>query len=99
LPLFARAGAIVPMAQVDDATLNIGGKRSDGQAATALTLRVAAGTNQTSFDLYDDDGETYGYDHGQVAMTHLEQQLRAPMKRCASRRCREASRVWLTPGP
>jgi alpha-glucosidase len=75
LPLFARAGAIVPMAVVDDQTQNIRGRRADGQPATALTVRVAAGTERTAFELYDDDGETFGYESGRFIKTHLEQQL------------------------
>ena len=75
LPLFARAGAIIPKAFVDDATLNILGKRSDGSRVDDLTLRVYADANSSHFTVYEDDGVSTGYSHGESRLTTVRQQL------------------------
>lgn len=75
LPLFARAGAIIPMMVVDDETLNIRGRRRDGTSRNELNVRVFASSQSSSFDLFEDDGETVAYQQGDVATTHIEQQL------------------------
>ena len=73
LPMYARAGAIVPLAFVDDKTLNTLGKRSDGSRRDELRLRVFAG-GSSSFTLYEDDGETIAYQRGEVRRTKIAQQ-------------------------
>lgn len=76
LPLFARAGAIIPTVTVDEGTWNIRGKRAGrGVARSELQVKVFASTDLTSFTLFEDDGETVGYRHGEVAETRIEQQL------------------------
>ena len=56
LPLFARAGAIIPMQPVQNYV---------GEApVTNLDLLLLPSTDTTSFVYYDDDGETYGYETG-----------------------------------
>jgi len=74
LPLFARAGAILPMARVDDATWNVLGKRSDARSPNDLIVRVYPLETPTSFTLYEDDGKTQGYQKGEVRTTELKQQ-------------------------
>ena len=60
MPLYVRAGAIVPLDPVRQYT---------GQAVTEpTTLRVHPGANG-AFTLYDDDGQTLGYRDGADAKT------------------------------
>lgn len=73
LPLYARAGAIVPMMYVDDQTMNALGMRKDGSRRDELIVRVFAG-GSSSFMLYEDDGETVAYQQGEVRSTTLEQE-------------------------
>ena len=72
-PLFARAGAIIPMMQVDAATLNSQGRRRDS-ASTRMIVRAFAGEGEHEFTLIEDDGTTTAYRDGQVARTRLVQQ-------------------------
>jgi alpha-D-xyloside xylohydrolase len=55
MPLFVRAGAIVPMGPAVQYT----GEKSDAP----ITLFVYAGKDG-AFDLYEDDGVSYGYERG-----------------------------------
>jgi alpha-glucosidase len=71
LPMFARAGAIVPMAYVDDATMNTLGKRSTPDRHDELRARVFAGTGEIT--LVEDDGETVGYQRGELRKTRIAQ--------------------------
>jgi alpha-glucosidase len=73
LPLFARAGAIVPMMYVDGKTMNIEGRRTDGSVRDELILRVYAGADPTTFTLFEDDGTTTAYQNGEVRMTEVSQ--------------------------
>ncbi|WP_049572155.1 TIM-barrel domain-containing protein [Nonomuraea sp. SBT364] len=75
LPAFARAGAILPKAHVDDKTMNVLGKRTDGTARDELIARVYPGTAATQFTLYEDDGATTAYRGGVVRTTSIGQQL------------------------
>jgi alpha-glucosidase len=59
LPLFVRAGAIIPMAPV---------RRHTGPL-DELTLAVYPGPDQSQFELYEDDGETTAYREGAYATT------------------------------
>jgi len=56
IPLFVRQGGIVPMERVPD---YVGERR-----VTSLSVSVFPAAQQTSFEYYDDDGETYAYQHG-----------------------------------
>jgi alpha-glucosidase len=59
LPVFARAGAVIPMMHVDDGTLDSLGHRADGTRAEDLVLRVYDGIGAGGrFTVYEDDGET-----------------------------------------
>jgi alpha-glucosidase (family GH31 glycosyl hydrolase) len=73
LPLYARAGAIIPVAYVDDATMNVLGKRTDGTRHDELRARIYASSSPTRFTLFEDDGETIAYQHGDVRETELSQ--------------------------
>jgi alpha-glucosidase len=74
LPLFARAGAIIPQMQVDERTMNILGQRSDGGARDELIVKVYADGTPSRFTLYEDDGETIAYQEGEVRTTIISQQ-------------------------
>jgi alpha-glucosidase len=56
IPLFVRQGAIIPMQPVMD---YIG-----QQPVTRLDIDMFPDTHRSQFDLYDDDGTTYAYEHG-----------------------------------
>ena len=73
LPLYARAGAIIPTAFVDDAAMNALGKRTDGTRHDELRARIYASAAPTSFTLYEDDGETIRYQQGEVRTTEISQ--------------------------
>jgi alpha-glucosidase (family GH31 glycosyl hydrolase) len=75
LPLFARGGAIIPKAQVDDQTMNILGKRMDGTVNTDLIVRVFGSAQATEYHLLEDDGVSEGYRQGEVAETPVHQVL------------------------
>jgi alpha-glucosidase (family GH31 glycosyl hydrolase) len=83
LPMFARAGAIVPLSHVDDQTWNVMGKRGDGTRKDDLRVRVFAGgsPDPTRFTLYEDDGETIKYQQGEVRATEITQRTDAAEKR------------------
>jgi alpha-D-xyloside xylohydrolase len=61
LPLFVRAGSILPLGSKVEST-------EDQQ--TIAKIRVYSGANG-SFELYDDDGHTYDYEHGDMKLTDL----------------------------
>lgn len=75
LPLFARAGAIIPKMFLDKDSLNAYGKRRDGKPRPDLIARVYADEAASAFTLYEDDGETLGYMKGQARTTIIEQKL------------------------
>jgi alpha-D-xyloside xylohydrolase len=62
LPLFVRAGSIIPLGSAVDST-------ADKQ--TIAKVQVWPGAN-AEFDLYQDDGRTYAYEKGNFQLTHLE---------------------------
>ncbi len=82
LPLFARAGAIIPMQWVDEQTGNISGFRRDGTKRHDLRVRVFSSEAETQFTLIEDDGESQDYARGQVAETRISQK-------------REGQRAWV----
>ena len=61
LPLFVRAGSIVPLGSE---VLNA------SQPQTVASVRVYPGAN-ASFTLFQDDGNTYGYEKGTGSITTL----------------------------
>lgn len=73
LPIYARAGAIIPLMHVDTETMNATGQRLDGTRRDDLVVRVFAGHQPTEFTLYEDDGATTAYQHGEVRTTKIRQ--------------------------
>ncbi|MCM8621035.1 MAG: DUF5110 domain-containing protein [Candidatus Accumulibacter sp.] len=65
IPVFARAGAIVVLAD-EPAASGVNNPR-------ALTVHVFPGADNR-FELYEDDGESHGYQHGARVVTALLQQ-------------------------
>ena len=61
LPLFVRAGSIVPLGSAIEST---------NDAQKIERVRVYPGTD-SDFALYDDDGKTYAYEKGDNKITHL----------------------------
>ncbi len=66
IPLFIRAGAIIPMQPVMDYV--------GQQPVTTVTVQVFPAAQPTAFDYYDDDGTTYAYAHGAYFLQHLATQ-------------------------
>ena len=61
IPLFVRAGAILPLGSIVEST---------EEKQTVATLRIYPGSNG-SFDLYSDDGTSYAYEQGGGATMQL----------------------------
>ncbi|OGO15863.1 MAG: hypothetical protein A2Z14_10735, partial [Chloroflexi bacterium RBG_16_48_8] len=74
LPIFARAGGIIPMMYVDEQTMNVMGKRLDGTTRDELIVRVFADNAASSFTLYEDDGVSIAYQDGEVRRMEIGQQ-------------------------
>lgn len=66
VPLYVRAGAILPMVHVDEKTMNFSGRRVGEGPITDLILRIypkyPQGTH--TYTLYEDDGVTNAYKTG-----------------------------------
>jgi alpha-glucosidase len=73
LPLFARAGSIIPQMYVDDQTANTLGKRRDNTNHNELIARVFADPEPGTFTLYEDDGTTTGYRSNAFRQTEISQ--------------------------
>jgi alpha-glucosidase len=78
LPVFVRAGAILPMMRVDEQTKDVFGHRlDDSPPSTDLMVQVAAHRFQTVFTLYEDDGATLSYDgNGRPQYHHRRTNIR-----------------------
>jgi alpha-glucosidase (family GH31 glycosyl hydrolase) len=74
LPLFARAGAIIPQMLVDEQTMNALGKRQDGSTHDELFVRVYADETPSRSTLYEDDGVSTAYQRRAVRRTVISQQ-------------------------
>jgi alpha-D-xyloside xylohydrolase len=61
IPLFVRAGSILPLGTAVEST---------NEVQKIASLRVYPGADG-SFDLYSDDGKTYAYESGKFAISHL----------------------------
>jgi len=66
LPLFVRAGAILPLADEAGASAHSGALAED-----TLTLRVYPGAAASDYTLYEDDGRTTAYRAGACAWTRV----------------------------
>jgi len=73
LPLYARAGAVIPRMHVDSQTMNVSGRRLDGTSRNELIARVYADATGSGFELHEDDGETIAYLEGARATTLITQ--------------------------
>ena len=71
LPLFARDGAIIPVMAVDQETMNMSGRRSDGKPDHTLRLKIFSAGRDGNFDVVNDDGTTTGYLRGELAHTYI----------------------------
>jgi alpha-glucosidase len=68
IPLFVRQGAIIPTQPL---------MQYIGQhPVTELTVEVFPAKRATHFDYYDDNGETYAYEHGRYFLQRLATQAR-----------------------
>lgn len=80
LPVFAKAGAILPQMYVDADTKDAYGRRkNNSKTSDELILRVYADSAPAGFTLYEDDGETLDYDSNERPIyryrsTELKQQ-------------------------
>lgn len=74
LPMFARAGAILPLQHVDDGTLTIVGDRRDARPRDELIVRVFPSAEPSEFTLYEDDGVTVACRRGLVRETIIRQE-------------------------
>ena len=81
LPLYARAGAVIPEMAVDENTLNIMGLQRDGTVNQDLAVRIFACEGPTQFVLYEDDGWSNAYLNGQMRTTRIEQSLNGDIAR------------------
>ena len=61
LPLFVRAGSILPLGDAIEST---------SQIQEIAKVRVYPGAD-ADFTLYQDDGKTYAYEKGESSITHL----------------------------
>nr|WP_255550977.1 glycoside hydrolase family 31 protein [Granulicella sp. dw_53] len=61
IPVFVRAGSILPLGSVVEST---------NEVQKIATLRVFPGKD-ADFDLYSDDGTTYDYERGRSELTHI----------------------------
>ncbi|MFZ0546053.1 MAG: TIM-barrel domain-containing protein [Candidatus Promineifilaceae bacterium] len=74
LPIFLRAGAIIPQMYVDDQTMNLYGMRRDGTTRDELIVQVIPSPDPTTFVFYEDDGSTIAYQSGDLRQTEISQQ-------------------------
>lgn len=75
LPVFARAGAVLPTMFVDDKTMNVFGKRTDGTTRNELRTKVYPSAAASSFPLVEDDGITTAYQGGAKRTTTIGQTI------------------------
>ncbi len=73
VPVYVRAGAILPKMYVDAQTQNALGRRADGTTRNELIVRAVTAARETHFTLYEDDGTTIAYQGGAVRQTLLSQ--------------------------
>jgi len=68
IPLFVKDGAIIPMLAEERTRMPEGEEKLD------LEIRVY-GNQAGSFELYDDDGESFNYEQGEYSLTELKVDL------------------------
>ena len=75
LPAFAKAGSIIPKMYVDDKTMNVTGRRTDGTTRNEMVVQVYPSTTSSNFSLTEDDGTSVNYQTGAQRTTAISQQL------------------------
>lgn len=63
IPLYVRAGSIIPVAGP--------GKNAEESMKANIMLLVCSGAD-AAFDLYEDEGDGYGYEQGKYFVVHME---------------------------
>jgi alpha-glucosidase len=63
IPLFIRQGAVIPRRPVEDYV--------GEHPLTTVRIEVFPQATRTDFDYYDDDGDTYAYEHGDYFLQRL----------------------------
>jgi alpha-D-xyloside xylohydrolase len=81
MPLFVRAGSIIPLGSAVEST-------TDKQSIEKVEVWPGANAD---FDLYQDDGRTYAYEKGDFQLTHLH------WDDAAHKLTRSGSPAWSTP--
>lgn len=78
LPLYAKAGAIIPLLEMPTGSVDAFG-RSQGQTEppAILKLKIFPHHQASTFTVYEDDGESTGYQQGQLRTTLIRQQREA----------------------
>lgn len=81
LPLYARAGAIIPLLDVGDSSVDAFGRKPGSmEKPVLLKLKVFPHHQASAFTLYEDDGETTAYTQGKVRTTRIRQQRDADLQ-------------------
>ncbi len=81
LPLYARAGAIIPILDVPAQSIDAFGRVQNTQTKpTRLNLKLFPHREPSQFTLYEDDGESNAYTQGQVRATTIRQQRQAQVQ-------------------
>jgi alpha-D-xyloside xylohydrolase len=81
IPLFVRAGSIVPLGSAIEST-------NENQKIEKVRIYPGA---DADFTLYDDDGKTYGYERGEKEITHLH------WDDAAKKLTHQGAQVWTEP--
>lgn len=76
LPLYAKAGAIIPTMHIDEFSMNVLGKRLNNTQEDAIGAKIYPSAQATSFTLYEDDGQTNDYKNGKFCTTLISQELK-----------------------
>jgi len=66
IPIYVKAGSIIPMAETENCP-----KNAAEAVSGDITAWVYSGAD-ACFDLYEDVGDGYGYENGEDAVTHME---------------------------
>ncbi|CAA6815217.1 MAG: Alpha-glucosidase (EC [uncultured Thiotrichaceae bacterium] len=75
LPLYARAGAIIPFAAIPEESVDaFSRKQGETRATEDVNIKVFPSKEKTQFTLFDDDGLTNAYQQGSVRTTLVSQQ-------------------------
>ncbi len=70
-PLFARDGAVIPLMDVDEHTLNLLGQRRDESVDSTVIFNIYHAAENGVFTLIEDDGESIAYQSGAVRETEV----------------------------